>query len=131
MADVTERLDEVEARAEAATDGPWVNYSPNPKVIREQAIYSEWLEDIPEAKSSEIAALMTPPDAEFIAHARTDLPDLLAVVKRVLAWADHMEQSAEALYESSEGDDDLVNQAETLRCDARYVRKVVEEGLGR
>ena len=75
----------IEKRAAEATPGPWVNYSPNPKVTPEQAVYSEWLESDPEARSSEVAALMSPRDAAFIADARTAVPALTAAVRDVLA----------------------------------------------
>lgn len=74
-------LDELERLARAATPGPWKNYSINPKVTPEHAIYSEWLEGIPEAQSSEIATLLTPKNAEFIAAANPEA--VLALVARV------------------------------------------------
>lgn len=77
-------LAEMRARCDAATPGPWHNYSVNPKTTPEHAIYSEWLEGIPEAITSEIASLLSPRDAHFIAHARTDVPRLIAALRAVL-----------------------------------------------
>ena len=63
------RLDQIEARANAATEGPW------------------------EAHGSLITSLTGPggevaeasgQDTEFIAHARTDVPDMAAALRAVL-----------------------------------------------
>lgn len=63
------RLDEIEARANAATEGPW------------------------EAHGSLITSLTGPggevaeasgQDTEFIAHSRTDVPDMAAALRAVL-----------------------------------------------
>ena len=83
--------DALQRLVDAATPGPWVNYSPNPKTTREQAIYSEWLETDPEARSSEIAALLTPKDAAFIAASRSAVPALLDRVRELVAERDALD----------------------------------------
>lgn len=69
---VTGRLDAIEARTNAATEGPWV------AVMTEQYL---WV-------GPSIADLSTDRvegDATFIAHARTDVPALVAALRAVLA----------------------------------------------
>ena len=83
--------DALQRLVDAATPGPWANYSPNPKTTREQAIYSEWLETDPEARSSEIAALLTPKDAAFIAASRSAVPALLDRVRELEAERDALD----------------------------------------
>ena len=75
------RLAEIRARAEKATLGPWDHYSINLRNTSEQAVYSVPLDADPLARGSEIAGPMEPRDAEFIAHARTDVPWLLGQVE--------------------------------------------------
>lgn len=87
------RLDEIEARANGATPGPW----------------GEWASDkengISPAASIEVdicRAGQTPEDAEnlyFISRARTDVPTLVAALKAVLALADHVTETHAALPE--------------------------------
>lgn len=62
------RLDEIEARLSAATPGPWTR--------------TQWEEEQP--------GVPWDADAEFIAHAREDVPALIAVVRKVeaLHWRD-------------------------------------------
>lgn len=83
----TERLAEIKARAEAATEGPWEH-------VRDS---NEHLADCPPTYESLVTAdngyvavldwgnTSTSPDAEFIAHARTDVPALVAALEAVLA----------------------------------------------
>lgn len=59
----TKRLDEIEARLSAATPGPWTR--------------TQWEEEQPDVPWDA--------DAEFIAHAREDVPALVAVVRAVEA----------------------------------------------
>ena len=76
------RLDKIEARANAATEGPWRHVS-----ILDVGGFVEdgrcgdifgWAED----DAGTICA--TDSDAEFIAHARTDVPDMAAALRAVL-----------------------------------------------
>lgn len=70
------RLDEIEARANAATDGPWENvrtsYGPTVEHDDEMVFVQSY------------GVTWTPnaDDAEFIAHARTDVPWLIDLARR-------------------------------------------------
>ena len=76
------RLDEIEARANAATEGPWYHRGDQ--------------DEVPQVMGplKEVGHLLTQswiaykvcerPDAEFIAHAREDVPALVAALRGVL-----------------------------------------------
>lgn len=67
------RLDEIEARANAATPGPWT--------------VSEDYSDVVGPEGDQLASYWNPTsetrNGEFIAHARTDVPALVAEVRRL------------------------------------------------
>lgn len=65
-------LDAIKARAGAATEGPWLNYGGENYAI----ISAPEIDELAHVGS-------TNNDAEFIAHARTDVPALLAEVERL------------------------------------------------
>lgn len=81
-------IDAIEQRANAATEGPWVPV----KLDRE----SDW-RDIQTLDGESVAAgglvgegdgygcACSPTDAEFISHARTDIPELVARVRELEA----------------------------------------------
>ena len=84
------RLDEIEARANAATPGPWE---------WEGEAKAEWEEGanslVPSRRPDDPVLygygydasgieVKTPADAEFIAHSRTDVPDMAAALRAVL-----------------------------------------------
>ena len=92
------RLDEIEARANAATEGPW-EWEGEAKAeweIGANSLVPSRRPDDPvlygygyDASGIEVK---TPADAEFIAHARTDVPALVAALRAVLelhARSDH------------------------------------------
>ena len=69
------RLNEIEARANAATEGPWMGIR-YPDGFLGRVIGGNGFgvaEDFPDDA-----------DAEFIAHARTDVPDMAAALRAVL-----------------------------------------------
>lgn len=89
-------LDKIEARAEKATPGPW-----EPSVVErvdpgychvrrgagpahfdywERGSQGKYVSSEPEAKT----------DADFIAHARTDIPRLIAVVRKAILRGEHV-----------------------------------------
>lgn len=82
-----ERLAAIEARAEAATGKPWFA-TPVPDKLSDNGP-DFWLIDAVSEKNqeTEVAELCHKPgdkakhNAAFIAHARTDIPDLLAAYK--------------------------------------------------
>lgn len=65
-----EELNAIEARCKAATPGPWLGDSGRDIVVRDGG---DWV-SVFDYKA---------PNAEFIAHARADLPGLLAEVRRL------------------------------------------------
>lgn len=71
------RLNEIEARANAATEGPW----------EADWRFTGW--DISGNEDDGLPALIASDaygeDAEFIAHARADVPDMAAALRAVLA----------------------------------------------
>jgi hypothetical protein len=86
MTDIRERLAEIRAREQAATEGPWQVGTDD-----DDAVDSHWVYD---ASWSEVGDVRTPHDevrgdavmdARFIAHARQDVPALLAAVEAALA----------------------------------------------
>ena len=82
-----DRLDQIEARAQAATEGPW-EWHPYGVSGRTLATPGPVIGGFP---THELNVLKTTddwppndPDAEFIAAARTDVPVLVAAVRAVL-----------------------------------------------
>jgi len=74
--DVPSRLAAIEARAQAATEGPWQMDEGSYHVYRGEDMIC--------------ADLYTEPDAAFIANARTDVPALLALVREQQAKLDRI-----------------------------------------
>lgn len=72
-------LEEIKAREKAATQGPWFyNISETAIDSKEKSIVT------PEIDGQEFPVIsMTYEDADFIAHARTDIPALVAEVERL------------------------------------------------
>jgi hypothetical protein len=85
---VTDRLDEIEARANAATDGPWR--------ARRWDYFCEVDYNIETSAPSCVADLSDPDDADFIAHAREDVPALVAALRAVLDLARREYESDDA-----------------------------------
>lgn len=74
-----ERLAEIEARAAKATPGPWVHGGG-------QDIQTEDEIDVADAcKGDGYLCAEGLADADFIAHSRTDIPDLIAEIRRLRA----------------------------------------------
>jgi len=87
-------LEAIEARANAATDGPWHWEDERhfdllkPKGSNGTRWGTEVIEVTHDGgcacrQSCEMEVLIAPSDAEFIANARTDVPDLIAEVRRL------------------------------------------------
>jgi hypothetical protein len=79
-------LDAIEARAKAATPGPWRK---QPRLSIDGSVESEAMGKggVP-AMMVDIDSERSRVDAEFIAHARKDVPDLVAEVRRLRAALD-------------------------------------------
>jgi hypothetical protein len=75
-------LNVIRERAEAATPGPWVNVGSDVAAPRRPtepfSCYGNYREILDEANGCD-------DDLEFIAHARTDIPALLAEIERLKA----------------------------------------------
>ena len=88
------RLEEIKKRAKAATKGPWANYERVKHIARDQNGGLAIRLDVPDESGEEWEPLwdgydMLFPcseDVDFIAHARTDIPELLAELERLRAW---------------------------------------------
>lgn len=78
------QLSEIEARAEAATSGPWRTETDERTLSR--LVRSE---DATLDIDFGYVGNRTMDDAQFVAHARTDVPALVAEVKRLKADVDH------------------------------------------
>ena len=88
------RLNEIEARTNAATEGPWAPWrdqdgAPHMNgllmVGNADAVIPEgefWVEDV---DINPVAHTYLPEDREFIAHARADVPALVAVARYALS----------------------------------------------
>lgn len=86
------RLDEIQARLADATPGPWV-----------PGYDAGWTVEVPEG--AEIAAMTDQEagqgraDADFIAHAREDMPALIEFARRVEAVLDDHESTNEQVFD--------------------------------
>lgn len=74
MPDLTDRLDEIAARAEAAGEGPWAANGDSPY----------WENSVADPGGWPIGERMYRDDAAFIAASRTDVPALVAALRAVL-----------------------------------------------
>jgi hypothetical protein len=101
-------LDEIKARVAAATEGPWEAYSASCCPDMGGVSSSKYRVHAAEVGNVGHPALLE--DAEFMAHARTDVPALIAALEE--AWA--------ALREAA---DDV--EAEGLMHHARRIRKAL------
>ena len=90
------RLHEIKSRAAAATEGPWewTQYRvPTLEGWKGDPAAYRWQTEVLEAdhngecgcrSACQLELTVDPADAEFIAHARTDIPALVAAVEAVL-----------------------------------------------
>jgi len=126
MTDLTETLREIRERAEAATEGPW-------EVKEKFAMTSVRTQD-PTARLGFRLVAQVPlrvedtSDAEFIAHARTDVPRLVEALEAVLKALDHaataeLDTGTRYITAYREGRADAFEAAELL------VQKAITEAL--
>jgi hypothetical protein len=83
-----ERLAEIEARCEAATEGPWYA-NPGGYVELDEFGEGEHFNGIADTWNANDGK-----DAEFIAHARQDVPDLIATVREQAAEIERLKRRA-------------------------------------
>ena len=77
------RLNEIEARANAATPGPWASVINDRRMYHVVTDNEEFCQTYgPELYDSQ--GFFSDDDTEFIAHARTDVPALVAALYEVL-----------------------------------------------
>ena len=81
MSDLTDRLDEIQARADRATKGPGDAYSV-PASRREAGYSAVGVSDTEVQVTRDVGGWF---DADFIARARGDVPRLVAALRGVLA----------------------------------------------
>ena len=88
---ITDWLDEVQQRADAATKGPWgfQYWSEHPLPSGE---YAESILYADDAFDGELVRGLDNEDGEFIAAARTDLPAAVSALRAVLAECDYLER---------------------------------------
>jgi len=76
-------IEAIRARAEAATPGPW-KFGSNCIVTDNDDVLYTYVDRAPDDDECWISCMdIKPEDADFIAHAREDIPDLLAEVERL------------------------------------------------
>jgi len=106
-------LEAIEARANAATPGPWIYASDNGVGVvgttDEQTI---WFYSLPTLLRN-CAAGVTEADASFIAHAREDIPALIARIRQLEAALEVAQGHSAEVYKK--GFDDG-KEAERERC---------------
>lgn len=128
----TDRLDQIQARADAATEGVWEAHGldspislPNVRVRRQSL------------QEGVAYKVMRGRDADFIAAARQDVPDLVAALRAVLAVADDYAEDAQLhrvdadrFYDPSEPRSHRLVKAREADEHARRIRDAVESALG-
>ena len=105
MTGVSERLDAIEARKNAATPGPWEPMKAGLLGTRVVHVEGEWEDLIPDEFVTLVTpALRKPADAVFIAHAPQDITDLLDLARKQQAAIDRVESLAKYLDSLADGD---------------------------
>lgn len=79
-------LDALRARANAATDGPWERYGDGSHEVYCAANFEDTAYEPPDVTYGSDR----PADAEFIAHARTDVPELIDEIERLQEAAERI-----------------------------------------
>ena len=115
-----DRLAEIEARIEAATEGPWEANSCDVETVPPFDLHRFDAMGLTVARCVQDVT-----DAAFIAHARTDLPATVAALRAVLELAYMNAVGSE--YEHNEGCD---GEAECPACWAADIRRAISEALG-
>lgn len=100
---ISDRLDEIQARADKALAGPW-EVNPFAHSVRKSGT------------NKVVCRLSVLDNASFIAHARTDVPALVAALRAVLAECEDREEVPE---DSGSGADA-----------ARDIRRMIAAALG-
>lgn len=120
------RLQEIKARAEAATPGPWecrIN------------VGSRFYVNAPSYGVRDFCCLSggfeRREDAELTAHARTDIPDLIAEVERLREKNEYLKQEIENIcLDKEEGHADTEAENTRLRAELEAAKRDIEIALG-
>ena len=104
-----DRLDAIEARANAATEGPW---------------RIDVGAEIVDPSFEVVAQVVLDEDNDFIAHARTDVPALVAALRAVMDFADYWEALPPVGGSSAEQ-----WEFDTLRDAGKELRRAIEGAL--
>jgi hypothetical protein len=128
--DVEARLAEIEAYVKAATPGPWTledwseDEGPNKNILTAWEPSNDliWQAVHPGRAPIWIAELSTGNvgNNEFLAHARTDLPALLAVARAALSW---MRESGGYIVAEADADGELIDALAALGGQGQEVQK--------
>ena len=109
---MTDLLDEIQDRADHATEGPW---------FRGRFSIGAGL-DHGDPDAIPVERVIMPGDAVFIAHAREDVPRMVAALRAVLRQADALDELAASPIGSVH--------AGALSLGARSVRRAITKALG-
>lgn len=117
MKSLTEQLAEIKERADKATEGPWF------QVVR--GVIEHELPD--KNDNGTICSVIDNIDRDlpFIAHARTDVPKLLAVIEKLIGLTDVMiEGKGTAVYSDKSWNLKSIENEKKLRDE--YLAKILE-----
>lgn len=123
-----ERLDEIQQRADAATEGPWVTWTGlDPDGTRREGISPE--------RDIEVDICETPrtpdgrEDAEFIAHARQDVPALVGALRAVL---DEIKRAEDLVRQSTppKTAEALIRNGDAPKVSTGSLRRAITDALG-
>lgn len=78
MTDYAKRLEEIRARCEAATPGPWIIHVGFDRFSTNPGCYGAYLEF---GDYNVLASAMSDETKQFIAHSRSDIPWLLNLIQ--------------------------------------------------
>jgi hypothetical protein len=103
MTDLTDRLDAIQKRKDAATEGPWRTWKDDGG-RRGSAVETAWAYDADGADTELITDWCSTADAEFIANAPTDIRFLLDLARKQQAALAEVEEWLKTLDDIEEGD---------------------------
>lgn len=135
MTDPRETLARIRKRADAATEGPWAPWLDQDgakhmggllMVGNAEAVIPDGEEFVDGVDVNPIAHVYVPPDRAFIAHARTDVPALVAALRAVLDVADRHDEDADELEAFVGGPSD---EAEHHLAAATRIREAINTAL--
>lgn len=114
---MSEQLQEIKARLEAATPGPWMKDPDEPvRIMKPDKPGSSWDGTVIATLQWDDFGLFEEANADLIAHTPEDLAKLIAALEAVEAWAGSLERDAAVL------------QLDPEAC-AAAIRKIVTRAL--